>query len=594
MVKSELGVSVPSDVSSVPQDPPFVQREHATYSPFTAYCFTVNYILGVGVLGMPFAFAASGWLLAAAVLALITLFAWVTGMWLVQVQQRAKHNIRLQYAQAHPQWADEILSGQSNGTSGLAPAVREQLLPNGAASSSSLSTSLSESFLSPEAVPVPPTPTHSHPLSVYTPSLVDRRLELNELIGFYNGRHVQRAYEVCLSILIVGALWAYCAVFAGSMAVQLPPIRAFLSAGTDSCEGESSLNGGCAGLYYFYLAIFALIVVPLTCRELTELKWMMIALAAFRFLSLGLMMVTAVHGIWNYPANPTTQPASQPPYYGDSRAAVLSGLGVVFPIAMSSQLFHHSIPNLSFPLRPQRRVPHVFSAVLATTFSLYASLGICVALYFGSAVQSNCTLSWHQWTGTASTELSDRSAFASLVAYLIVLFPPIDVLSAFPLNGITLANNIMAAFVSPQQATQRRYILPFRLMASVTPLLGAALIKDLSTILHYAGSIGVLIGFIFPAAVQYQSLKRTRQAREMAATMPLNGEQQAQSSSDVSLSGRSFSLSAAVHSADVPSRELIISGRLANFLNSQLAIYSVSTFAVVGLVAVVVLSITDR
>lgn len=38
-VKSELGLSVPSDVSSVPQDPPFVQREHATYSPFTCFCF---------------------------------------------------------------------------------------------------------------------------------------------------------------------------------------------------------------------------------------------------------------------------------------------------------------------------------------------------------------------------------------------------------------------------------------------------------------------------------------------------------------------------------------------------------------------------
>ena len=600
-VKSELGVLVPSDVSSVPQDPPFVQRAHATYSPFTAYCFTVNYILGVGVLGMPFAFAASGWLLSTAVLALITLFAWITGMWLVQVQQRAKHNIRMQYAEAHPQWVDELRSGQSNGVGGGRTAASGAYTPllladvNGSGSSSP--AVLSESFLSPDAIPVPPTPTHSHPLSVYTPSLVDRRLELNELIGFYCGRHMQRAYEVCLSILVVGALWAYCAVFAGSMAVQLPPIQSMLSGGVDSCSGEASLNGGCAGLYYFYLAIFALIVIPLTCRELTELKWMMIALAAFRFLSLGLMMITAVHGIWTYPANPVSQPpsATQPPYYGDTKAVVLSGLGVVFPIAMSSQLFHHSIPNLSFPLRPQSRVPHVFSAVLASTFTLYAVLGICVSLFFGSSVQSNCTLSWHEWTGTSSTRLSDRSGFASFVAYLIVLFPPIDVLSAFPLNGITLANNIMAAFVSPQQATQRRYILPFRLLASITPIVGAAVIKDLSTILHYAGSIAVLIAFIFPAALQYQSLKRTQEAKVLAAAASLNGESHTHSSLPASASiGRSFSLSAAVRSAEVASRELIISGGLANFLNSQLAIYSVSTFAVVGLIAVVVLSITTR
>ena len=607
--KSGVGVSVPSDVSSSPQGPSFVQREHATYSPFTAYCFTVNYILGVGVLGMPFAFAASGWLLSAGVLALLSLFAWVTGMWIVQVQQRAKHNIRMQYAAAHPQWADALLNGHSDVSSqptrtsySDAHSDTQLLLDNGdgrpagTASSVESSSSLSESFLSPDAIPAPPTPTHTHPRTVYTPSLVDRRLELNELIGFYNGRHMQRAYEVCLSILIVGALWAYCAVFAGSMAVQLPPIRSFLPSSVESCSGEESLNGGCAGLYYFYLAIFALVVVPLTCRELTELKWMMIVLAAFRFVSLGLMMITAVHGIWSYPANPPTppQPSGQPPYYGDTRAVVLSGLGVVLPIAMSSQLFHHAIPNLSFPLRPQAKVPHVFSAVLCTTFSLYAALGICVSLFFGSSVQSNCTLSWHSWTGNESIDLNSRSGFASFVAYLIVLFPPIDVLSAFPLNGITLANNIMAAFVTPEQATQRRYILPFRLLASLLPVVGAAIVKDLSTILHYTGCIGILIGFIFPAALQYQSLKRMQQAKHAADAGELNVAPQSQPSSERAFDGRSFSLSAAVRSADVPSRELIIGGGLANLLNSPLSIYSVTSFAVVGLVAVVVLSIIDR
>ena len=551
---------------------------------------------------MPFAFAASGWLLATAALGLITLFAWVTAMWLVQLQQRAKHNIRMQYAHTHPQWADGAMNGSATATATAASAATngggqsERLLAAASADSSSHHSSLSESFLSPDAVPVPPTPTHSHPLSVYTPSLVDRRLELNELIGFFNGRHMQRAYEVCLSILVVGALWAYCAVFAGSMAVQLPPIHAFLSEGVERCSGEESLNGGCSGLYYFYLAIFALIVVPLTCRELTELKWMMIALAAFRFLSLGLMMGTAVHGIWSYPANTTQPPPSSgdgPPYYGDTKAVVLSGLGVVIPIAMSSQLFHHAIPNLSFPLRPQARVPHVFSAVLATTFTLYAALGICVSLFFGSTVQSNCALSWQQWTGTQSTDVSDRSGLASFVAYLIVLFPPLDVLSAFPLNGITLANNIMAAFVTPEQATQRRYILPFRLLASLLPLLGAALIKDLSTILHYAGSIGVTIAFLFPAALQYQSLKLQRQTKALQASEPLNGEAQL-SESNPQETGRTFSLPAAVRSSDLPSGGLIIYGGLANLLNSQLALYSVGSFAVVGLIAVVVLSIVDR
>ena len=48
-------------------------------------------------------------------------------------------------------------------------------------------------------------------------------------------------------------------------------------------------------------------------------------------------------------------------------------------------------------------------------------------------------------------------AWALFISYLIVLFPPLDVVSAFPLNGLTLGNNMLTAFVTDpakQQATR--------------------------------------------------------------------------------------------------------------------------------------------
>lgn len=35
--------------------------------------------------------------------------------------------------------------------------------------------------------------------------------------------------------------------------------------------------------------------------------------------------------------------------------------------------------------------------------------------------------------------------YCDLVSYFVVLFPALDVASAFPLNGITLGNNLMFA-----------------------------------------------------------------------------------------------------------------------------------------------------
>ena len=38
-----------------------------------------------------------------------------------------------------------------------------------------------------------------------------------------------------------------------------------------------------------------------------------------------------------------------------------------------------------------------------------------------------------------------------MISYLVVLFPPIDIISAFPLNAITLGNNLLCAFVEDER-----------------------------------------------------------------------------------------------------------------------------------------------
>ena len=61
-----------------------------------------------------------------------------------------------------------------------------------------------------------------------------------------------------------------------------------------------------------------------------------------------------------------------------------------------------------------------------------------------------------------------------------LIFPALDVASAYPLNAITLGNNLMAAWASdltPKVARFRRVRLFFRLLAAVPPIVGAFLAK---------------------------------------------------------------------------------------------------------------------
>ena len=466
-----------------------------TYSTFTGYSFTVNYILGVGVLGMPYAFVKGGYVLATLCLLLVTVMASLTAIWLAQTGQRAARLERR-----------AILDMQRSGQQ--------------------------------------PLESHEGRAERFT----HRRIEVNELVQIFLGRPARRVYEVLLCIYMIGALWSYSAVFSQSMEGQLP----IAAIGSN---------------YLFYLGLFALIVVPLTCLEMTELKPLAIALAIFRFVALTLMMLTAVLSLYHYPfvtaegVQPST--ATSAPYYSDVRPVVWAGLATIFPVSLFSQIFHHSVPGLTHPLQNKQRTPFVFTAVLMTTFALYAGLGICVGLYFGSGVDEVATLNWVDYSGERGVGRTGRTWVASVISYTIVLFPPIDIISAFPLNAITLANNIMSATIPPHLTTQRRYIIPFRLVAALLPLVGAAFIKSLDSILHYTGCVGVLIAFLYPTVMQWKSLK-------VESLVAGGGDEDDEE-----------------EGGEPP----LLTGWKKELVNGKLAMASVFVFSVVGLVSVIALSI---
>ena len=59
-----------------------------TYTPTVAYLFTVNYILGIGALGMPYAFFQAGVVLATFILAICSVATYVTTLWLANAIHR--------------------------------------------------------------------------------------------------------------------------------------------------------------------------------------------------------------------------------------------------------------------------------------------------------------------------------------------------------------------------------------------------------------------------------------------------------------------------------------------------------------------------
>ena len=96
----------------------------------------------------------------------------------------------------------------------------------------------------------------------------------------------------------------------------------------------------------------------------------------------------------------------------------------------------------------------------------------------------------------------------SSIAFFVVLFPALDVASAFPLNGITLGNCLMGKYYGKnirEHSKSRRKVTAFRCIAAIPPIIGAMFVRRLDTITEYTGLTGFLIAFVFPGLLHVAS-----------------------------------------------------------------------------------------
>jgi amino acid permease len=316
-----------------------------------------------------------------------------------------------------------------------------------------------------------------------------RKFEVDALCRVFLGRHGVQIYTIILSLYLCGSLWAYTSVFSSASATALPLF-----------PGDESFN------YLSYAMVFGSVVVPLSCLELDEQVPLQVFLTLCRFVMFFLMIGTGSlcaqddinHGDMQY---------ENPDMFR------FSGIAKTLPIVVFANIFHHSIPGLAHPVGDKKKVGKVFSATNCFTVGAYVTLGITLALAFGKSIQQSSNLNWrtfHAGTGHVDEEGSVVGAawWTRVISMYIMLFPAIDVVSAFPLSAITLGNNLFSAFYGKRyhEVEDNRCLRTcFRLMASIPPVICGMLVRELGTITDYAGTGGFLIGLCFPALLYMAS-----------------------------------------------------------------------------------------
>lgn len=140
----------------------------ASYSLRAVYYLSINYILGVGCLGIPFAFARAGFVLCCLILLTVTVFSYTTVMWVAETGARFETEIKR----------------------------------------------ISES-------PTEETSLVEHP-AAHVDATGGLRYEVIDLVQFYLGRFQKMIYQISLMALMYIGLLAYSQVFCGAISAAFP------------------------------------------------------------------------------------------------------------------------------------------------------------------------------------------------------------------------------------------------------------------------------------------------------------------------------------------------------------------------------------
>ena len=175
--------------------------------------------------------------------------------------------------------------------------------------------------------------------------------------------------------------------------------------------------------------------------ELKEQVCIQIFLSGCRIFMFIIMISSTLFATLNGDFNKSITPIFDEQYEAaTSNWLDFSGLKQMLPIVVFSSIVQQSVPQLAAAISDSRQIGLVFRIVFILCGSCYIMMACSVAWFFGDEVEQSSNINWLNF------ELKPYF-LGSTISLYVVLFPALDVISAFPLNSVVLGSSLMAAAV---------------------------------------------------------------------------------------------------------------------------------------------------
>lgn len=399
------------------------------YGPAITLAMTLNYVIGTGCFGLPYAFMEAGIVLTSSLLVVGVLGALVTMNYTLESLARAE---------------------------GVCAATR-----GGA-------------------------PLHH---------LTYRKFDFATIGDMFAGKFGKLTVQLVMALYCIGALWSYASVFASSVASLF-----YSYVLGDSCDAYAAHpTAGCLDAYYVCMAIFSAIVISMVLLDISEQASIQKFLSVYRIAALLLMLVTMLIKIGVDGGDALSA------RYTRIGAFNWGNFGKGFGPTLLALNCQYNMPDALQPLNPKSAARKVAFAALIISGIFYLLVGLLGALAFDN-INPLASLMWSSYTGCGNgwDECESMNPFGVFVQLVILIFPVVNVTSAYPMVGVTVGDNLLLSV--PKTISVRLGPVATRnvcrLLAAAPPLVLAIVFKKLDFIFAVAGLFGFLLGLSIPCWFQ--------------------------------------------------------------------------------------------
>jgi amino acid permease len=455
------------------------------YTLRSMYLLSINYILGVGILGVPYSFAKAGFLLCLVLLCTVSLFSYMTVMWVAETGVRYQEQLKKKQRSTNNEETPLVGEGKSS---------------------------------------------HDNEILVIKAS----RYEVIDLVDFFLGPFQKAIYQAALLMLMYVGLLAYSQVFCNALAAIL-----------FSTLGMPQLLFGAMVIPLSCMELEEQVGVQSIMAAVRFIAIFITAFGSVMALFLDDSRSSRQHAPYFADAEPDGMMSYTYSFSGFSVAFSTFVFAQLFQHSVPGLVR----PLQDCPRKTRRIPSVFGGSLLTTAaiYALLGTFAASFfGADTQSSINLNfASFTFGVDQGSASPLFMAALKFCSNI---VVIFPALDTISVFPLVANTLGNNLLSSYgawsirkiarllvrynqwkdcsglnvdvswsdehYDHLNAEEKRGVLEkstevasilWKLLASVPPVVGSIFASDLSLSLHLAGVAGIHVAFFAPSLLQIKS-----------------------------------------------------------------------------------------